>query len=340
MGWASVLQKLMQGLQSSTSGEGDVTARDVTLGPMQENRGLGNILNNFDRIGANRRIAAKGLREGDEDRAANLDLKKAQAENLRSLGSYRQAQQEAANRRNEIALIRAQAYAAKTDQEIRDAAQKLMYEGQRAQAAIQQAQASLQRATAAGDATEIAQQRLALDLEKFNYQQVQDTFDNNVKLRTVATQEGYLGIAQQKTQPEIERTQSETALNQSNAALNEYKAPLLQLEGQGKAIENIGAGQKFGLLNQPGSKNAATNTGVFSGFGVNPPSRGLGEFIQSFLPGAPKQASVKTPASPNAPPKVPAAPKPTGKIKVRRKADGKEGEVSPQFFDPNKYEKI
>lgn len=41
-----------------------------------------------------------------------------------------------------------------------------------------------------------------------------------------------------------------------------------------------------------------------------------------------------------APPPPVAAVASGGKIKVRRKADGKVGSVSPQYFDPNKYEKI
>jgi len=71
---------------------GAATARDYDLVREgdQPNRGAGAIMGNIARIGARRRVGEEELTHAREDRSVNLDYKRAQSENLRSLGTWRQ----------------------------------------------------------------------------------------------------------------------------------------------------------------------------------------------------------------------------------------------------------
>jgi hypothetical protein len=80
----------LQGIMGDRPGAATARDYDLVREGNQENRGAANIMGNIARIGARRRVGEEELTHGREDRAANLDYKRAQAENLRSLGTWRQ----------------------------------------------------------------------------------------------------------------------------------------------------------------------------------------------------------------------------------------------------------
>ena len=128
---------------------GEATARDYDLvrEGNQENRGAANIMGNIARIGARRRVGEEELTHAREDRSVNLDYKRAQAENLRSLGSWRQDKLGIEASRAETARIIAVFREAKSAADITHGISDAEAEIRRADAAVLTAETGVRNAT-------------------------------------------------------------------------------------------------------------------------------------------------------------------------------------------------
>ncbi len=281
MAWDDVLKRLAQIpeiLQQGTSGKGPVTGEDILLlqeGDL-ENRGLGNILRNFQRIGSKRRYAEKSLKEGDEDRQLKNEYLKAQTENLRSLGSYRMGQLNIAQEKNNIMRLREEIRKETNKDNLAMRAQEVANSKLKAEAAMKQADAAVQRAT---NDVDIAKAQREFDWAKLIYDIYDDMEKNEIARRNVEinqqnanTQSGYLGIATEKAPAETAQILSNVDRNTAEAAKTDAETGLLTSPTR-KASDLFGsitAGQKAGVLTQSGGNKMF---GVMGG----PELTGVGE---------------------------------------------------------------
>jgi hypothetical protein len=277
-----------QTIADHLGGRGKLTPNDVVAikkGP-QENRGVANILQNLDLMGAERRAAGRGLAWETEDREINNDLKRAQADNLRSLGTYRGGLLDLKAADTEIKRQRNEIYGLKTNADIQAKQQELEIKLQNAQTAIQNAETSAKNAAT-------SEERLAWEKEKeqrqFEYDKTQDLINNELKRQALLVQQGYLGIAQEKAPSDIARTEAGTRLADAQTTETEQRtekaeSPYFQL---GNIMDSIQKGQKAGLLTPSGSRIAFENFGGPELSGVNAPEPSVIEKIKSVV--GPKQ---------------------------------------------------
>jgi hypothetical protein len=313
MAWQDIVKKL-QGFMYGQEGQ-DVSAGDLqSLSEgNQPNEGLANIMGNIRRIGAGRRMAGKQLREGEEERVTGLDLKRAQAENLRSLGPYRQRMLDIREDLNEIRQQHEDVYKAKSEAEAKNAIAQLDISRKNSEAAMLSANARMEAAT---NEQERAAARLEFDREKFKHDQVQDAIKNSQAWVSIKTQQGWLDLGERKAPGEMARTEAEagylgarTAGQEQQTGQAEAEAPI---ELATKEAEGITAGQKAGVLTPYAGETATTS--IPGQFQVTPPKPGWAtEIMRGLNPWALKQeAAPKRPVTPRAV----VRPKATGTVMV------------------------
>jgi len=291
----------------------DVSPRDIVN--LQEgdqpNRGVGNIMGNIARIGARQRMAGRQLRQGDEDRSVGLDLKRAQAENLRSLGPYRSRMLDIRSDLNEIRRLHEAVYKSKTESDAKNAIAQLEISRQNSEAAMLSAEARMKSAVNEEEKTAA---RLEFDREKFKYDQAQDAIKNAQSWVSIKTQQGWLEIGQEKAPGQIAGTAADTDL--AGARAEEQRRATGQaateapIETAGKEMDVLKKGQDTGVITPGGTEAATTSTpGLFQ---VTPPQPGWAtELMRGINPWAPKQR-----AAPARRPSPPTRPKATGTVTV------------------------
>jgi len=312
MAWQDIvkkLQELMYGQEGQAVSAGDVQA--LQEGP-QENRGVANIMGNIRRIGAGRRMAGKQLREGEEERVTGLDLKKAQAENLRSLGPYRTRMLDIREDLNEIRRLHEDVYKAKSEAEAKNAIAQLDISRQNSEASMMSAEARMKSAV---NENERGMARQEFDREKFKHDQTQDAIKNAQSWVSIKTQQGWLEIGQEKAPGEMARTEAETGYLGARTAGQEQATGQAEAEAPvelaTKEAQGLEAGQKAGVLAPYAGEKATTS--IPNVFGVTPQKPGWAtEFMRGLNPWAPKQEAAK----PSVRPKAAVRPKATGTVQV------------------------
>ena len=321
MAWQDILKKLQETMYGQPGQ--DVSAGDVQAlqeGP-QENRGVANIMGNIRRIGAGRRMAGKQLREGEEERVTGLDLKKAQAENLRSLGPYRTRMLDIREDLNEIKRLHESVYKAKSEADAQNAIQQLEVSRANSEAAMLSAEARMKSAV---NEDERGVARLEFDREKFKQEQAQDAIKNAQRWADVRTSQGWLNIGQQKAPGEMARTSAETGYLGARTAGQEQATGQAEAEAPvelaTKEAQGIEAGQKAGVLSPSAGEKAQTSIGET--FGLGPIEPGAFTKLMRFVnPAAPMQESTVIPGAPRKPaapsrPRAVVRPKATGSVTV------------------------
>lgn len=205
MPWDDIFKRLtgaskgvLGSLTDSLNGGREYTPEDaltVSKGP-QENRGIGNILQNISLIGAQRRKASRDLAWEREDREISNDLKRAQIEDQKSEAAYRRGLLNIQERKFDIQAERSNVLNLKTEAEIQFAKANLEVKAMNAATAARQAQT---QADLAQTAVEKQQWEKIRDERNFEYRQAQDFIKNDLEQRRVDIQAGYLNLAREKT---------------------------------------------------------------------------------------------------------------------------------------------
>ena len=292
----------LSGLLGSFDTSKPATGRDVLTVQRgkQENRGLGNILQNLDLVGASERVANKEMQESDEDRALKQDYMRSQSENLRALGGYRQGMLDARKEANDISRIKADISRAKSEAEISQFAQELEVKKQNAKAAMMNAETNQKNAITR---EQFDQADMELKQAKFTYQQAQDTIDNELKNQALMVQKGYLGIAGQKVAPEIANINARTV--ESGARTGQIGAETAKTEAE---VERMGSpevqtglisdaltkGQKAGIITPSGAGKVFSVWGGPEKTGVNAPEPSIWDKLGEKI-GLTKEQTVVTP---------------------------------------------
>ena len=216
------LQNIMYGGDQA----GPVTGRDydvISRGP-QENRGTGNILQNLALVGSRRRLGNKELREGEEERQANLELKRAQAAYQRSGVGYREGQLDVRREANEIARIRAEVYSAKSSADIDRLERQLKVNQQNSLTRMDEARTAARNARS-------TEERDAANEEyrqaKFIYDKAQDLIDNDIRQKQLEVSKGNLDVSRGNLNISQQKLPGELA--QQNAGLNKTVAEAAQI---------------------------------------------------------------------------------------------------------------
>jgi hypothetical protein len=318
MGWSDILTKLSQGIGNATSSP--ATSRDVTraaAGP-GENRGIFGILNNIDQGLSARKVAEKEFTEGEEDRSLNNDLKRAQAENLRSLGTYRQGMLGIHERANEIKAITNEVKMAKNEGDLKIAAEKLVLAYQKAQTDMRNAETNARNATTAEERSnwerEYKNSSLLADI-------AQNAIENDLKNKSLMinqqnanTQSGFLGIAQDKAPSEIAGNEARAGLAGAETEKTIAETDILNdpANATGRILDTLGKGEKSGYI-QPSGREPFFKAVGGERLGVTAPSLGvmgtLKNKVNSMIGVTPQGPS--NPATPVAPTPAPVTgPKP------------------------------
>jgi hypothetical protein len=297
-----IIDQLKGGLQNAIGANpGPLRPEDVVTlqqGP-QENRGFGNIVQNVSLIGAQKRAAQEQLKESDEDRAAKLDLQKAQAENLRSLGPYRQNLVDLSGERNRISKLRADVYGARTTADIEVKKAELLNHQEQAKAAMLSAEARMKSTV---DAAVQHQATLEFQRAKFAYDEVQDVIDNDLKRQTIAIQGGFLGIARERAPSEIAHTEASTANLTADTERKAREAADQPLTEAGHQLKVILDAQRLNPTDDATIRNMWLMFGLNKTLGPLPSTpQGLGTWIKGLFGGSPEPTPLTTPTPPTSP---------------------------------------
>jgi len=300
MAWQDILKKLqetMYGKEGQDVSAGDLQALQEGNQP---NQGVANIMGNVRRLGAGRRMAGKQLREGEESRKSKLNLEAAQAENLRSLGPYRQRMLDIREDLNEIRRLHEDVYKSKSEADAKNAIAQLEISRQNSEAAMMSAEA---RMKAAVNEQERATARLEFDREKFKYDQTQDAIKNAQSWVSIKTQQGWLNLGEKKAPGEMARTEAEAGYLGARTAgqeqATEQATAEAPIETATKEAEGITAGQKAGVLTPFAGEKATTS--IPNVFGVTKQKPGWAtELMRGINPWAPTQEAAKPSVRPKA----------------------------------------
>ena len=282
------VQRVLGGVSDMMYGKPgqDISARDITLLQEgdQENRGAANIMGNIARIGAKRRMAGKQLRESEEDRQANLELKRAQAAYQRSGVGYREGQLDIRREANEIARIRAEVYSAKSSADIDRLERQLKVNQQNSLTRMDEARTAARNARS-------TEERDAANEEyrqaKFVYDKAQDIIDTDIRQKQLEVSQGNLDVSRGNLS--IAQQELPGKLTQQNAATNKAIRESIQIGPNAQALIDRARALKkerdrkaimdrfrFGLIDSPEEAqkqlDALETQGNFSMPPITPPA--------------------------------------------------------------------
>lgn len=139
--------------------DAEPSAMDVmnAEGPLNENRGVWNILSNIGKLGAKQRVTNESLRDERAKRAADLELKKAQAGYYQAGSGLRGAQEDRTRNLIDVDNAKVEISQAKNDNDLTRIEEQGKSAMLRAEAFMKMAEASMARATNDAEKMQIQQ---------------------------------------------------------------------------------------------------------------------------------------------------------------------------------------
>lgn len=308
-----ILEKLKQGIGGVMNSPATAQDAMTAASPRPEARGIGGVLGVLQHGLSSRRMRDKVFSEANEDRLLNNDLKKAQAENLRSLGTYREGQLENKSRYNDILATREMARQ-ETDKAKLEILQKRMtLQKEELEVKIKNAETY---AAGIANTAERAKVQQEIDRMKLEHAIADDTEKNliarinaNANASQAATAAGNLAVREKESPSVIEGNQARAGLagaqtEQTQAETGILNSPLMQSSRLFKALMD---GVKSGAIKDESGVKAffESNYGpAVTGVSSPEPAGVVGSVIPALKP---KQQAISRPTTPSAPARPAAA---------------------------------